>query len=295
LNNLGFASLYDHCRTRLIDPELLSLTDPRYLSFMWDKMANLDLRGSNTETVLHRGFAEMTGYEGLRMVDADQPVYDSFAIDSRATVNQLAAANARHPCELFFTFTCNQKQTFGVHKIWEWVESDQALHNIASVGAEGGVWFTKLRSDEKEAKLAREEAPRISAGILTLQTWIETVTIFLQYIQFGKDSPFLDICGGIKDLWARLEIQNEEDGKVPHCHATVYFRDPLDTQEKLFSMLNLIRSCTETFVTKIEGEELIKKEFISDPGLMVAFLEDMQMKLTHLLKASCSCRRNWPC
>jgi hypothetical protein len=36
----------------------------------------------------------MTGYEGLCMVDADQPVYDSFAIDSRATVNQLAAANA---------------------------------------------------------------------------------------------------------------------------------------------------------------------------------------------------------
>jgi hypothetical protein len=119
------------------------------------------------------------------------------------------------------------------------VESDQALQNIAGVGAEGGVQFTKLRSDEKEAKLARE-ALRISAGILTLRTWIETVTIFLQYIQFGKDSPFLDICGGIKDLWARLEIQNKEDGKVPHCHATVDFRDPPDTQEKLFSMLNHI-------------------------------------------------------
>jgi hypothetical protein len=133
LNNLGFASLYDHCRTGLIDPELLSSTDPRYLLFMWDKMANLGLQGSNAETVLPRGFAEMTGYEGLHMVDADQPVYDSFAIDSRATVNQLAAANARHPCELFFTFTCNQKQTFGVRKTWEWVESDQAFRNFHGV------------------------------------------------------------------------------------------------------------------------------------------------------------------
>jgi hypothetical protein len=45
LNNLGFASLYDHCRTRLINPELLSWTDPQYLSFIWDKMANLEFTG----------------------------------------------------------------------------------------------------------------------------------------------------------------------------------------------------------------------------------------------------------
>ena len=286
LNNIGVASLYDHLRTRLTDPELLSSTDPLYLSYVWDKMANLGLRGSNTETVLRRGFTEMIGYEGLHMVDADQPVYDSFAIDSRATVNQLAAANARHPCELFFTFTCNQKQTFAVRKIWEWVESDQALRNIAGVGTEGNAWFTKLRTDEKEVKLARE-ALRISAGILTLRTWIETITIFLQYIQFGKDSPFIDICGGIEDLWARLEIQNEEDGKVPHVHATVYFKDPPDTQEKLFSMLNLIRTCTETFVSKEEEKELIEKGFVSDPDVMVAFLQDMKTKLTHWCTTRC--------
>ena len=61
---------------------------------MWDKMANIGLRGSNSEMVPCRGFAKMSGCEGLHMMDKDQPVYDSSAIDSRPTVNQLAAINA---------------------------------------------------------------------------------------------------------------------------------------------------------------------------------------------------------
>jgi hypothetical protein len=120
------------------------------LSHMWDKMACLGLRGPNAETVLRRGFAEMIGYEGLHVADADQPVCDTFAVDSRATVNQLAAANDRHPCELFFTSTCNQKQTFAVQKIWEWAESDEAFQSVVGVGEEGNTWFSKLCADEKK-------------------------------------------------------------------------------------------------------------------------------------------------
>lgn len=229
----------------------------------------------------------MIGCEGLHMADADQPVCDSFAINSRATVNQLAAANARHPCELFFTFTCDQKQTFAVRKIWEWVESDQALRSITGVGVKGDAWFAKLRSDDEEAEL-RREASRISAGILVLRTWTETVTIFLQHIQFSEDSPFLNICGGIEDLWARLEIQNEEDGKVPHGDATLHFRHPPDAQDKLLSMLNLIRSCVETFASKEEEKELLQKGFVSNPDLMVSFSQDVEVKLTHWCATRCT-------
>jgi hypothetical protein len=81
------------------------------------------------------------------MNDADQPVYDTFAVNSKSTVNQLAAANARHPCELFFRFTCNQKQSIAVQNIWKWVESDKAIQNIAAI--DGARLFLDLRSDQK--------------------------------------------------------------------------------------------------------------------------------------------------
>jgi hypothetical protein len=110
----------------------------------------------------------------------------------------------------------------------------------------------------------------------------------LQHIQFGRDSPFLNICGGIQDLWARLEIQNEEDGEVPHCHATLHFRNLPDTPDKNLSMLNLIRCCVETFACKEEEKELIDKGFASDPDLMLTFLRDMQTKLTHWCVARCT-------
>ena len=167
------------------------------------------------------------------------------------------------------------------------MENEEAIQNITGVGVDADVWFSKLRSDEKEKELARE-ALRISAGIMMVQTWMETVRIFLQYIQFGKDSPFLGVCGGIKNLWCRLEIQSEEDGKVPHCHATLYFNDPPDTEEKLFSLLNLIRTCIETFATSEEQQELIEKGFVSDPDVMVSFLQDMQTKLTHWCTTRCT-------
>jgi hypothetical protein len=124
VNNLGFASIYDQSRLRLLDPLMLLFTNHiLYQSFVWNELVNLGLRGANTKLLLRRGFSEMKGYEGIRMKDEDQPVYDSYPIDSRATVNQLAAANARQTNDIFFTWTCNAKQTFGVRNITAFVES----------------------------------------------------------------------------------------------------------------------------------------------------------------------------
>jgi hypothetical protein len=97
---------------------------------------------------------------------------------------------------------------------------------------------------------------RISAGIIVIRTWMETVDIFLQYIQFGRDSPFGNVCGDIDDLWNHSGIQNDEDGKVPHCHATLYFKNPSKTEKSVLSLLDLIRSCVETFTTPEEQKNL---------------------------------------
>jgi hypothetical protein len=114
LHALGFASLYDTLRTRMLDPSLLCSSDRNYQFYTWDNIANLGLRGTSTETVLRRGWADMTGYEDIRMRDKENTVYDSYSIESRATVNQISASNARYPVDMFFTWTCNQRKTFGI-------------------------------------------------------------------------------------------------------------------------------------------------------------------------------------
>jgi hypothetical protein len=117
LHALGFPSLYDTLRTRMLDPSLLCSSDRNYQFYAWDNITNLGLRGASTETVLRRGWADMTGYEGIRMRDEKDAVYDSYSIESRATVNQISASNARYPAvDMFFTWTCNQRKTFGIKK-----------------------------------------------------------------------------------------------------------------------------------------------------------------------------------
>ena len=63
------------------------------------------------------------------MKDKDDPMYDESITESRATVNKISARNVRSPVDFFLTWTCNQKDTLGVKKIREWLESDDALRH----------------------------------------------------------------------------------------------------------------------------------------------------------------------
>jgi hypothetical protein len=52
LNHLGVASLYHHCRTRMLDPTLSLSTSHQYMALLWDMVSNLGLRGKNAQLVL---------------------------------------------------------------------------------------------------------------------------------------------------------------------------------------------------------------------------------------------------
>jgi hypothetical protein len=75
-----------------------------------------------------------------------------------------------------------------------WTESEEALEDFILK------FPFAFQFDEMERHLL-QEAFMISAGISMLWAWMELVEIFLEYLQFGKDSPFCDACGGIKDAW----------------------------------------------------------------------------------------------
>jgi hypothetical protein len=222
----------------------------------------------------------VVGNEGLRMQDKDEPVYDSYCIDSRATVNQIAAANGKTASDLFFTWTANQKQTVGLRLIFAWTESEEALEDFIQEFPFAGQF------DEMERSLL-QEAFRISAGISMLRAWMELVEIFFEYLQFGKDSPFRNVCGGIKDVWNRLEIQSEEDAKLPHCHTLIYFKEHPKNEQDALPILQLIRGSIETFATDEEKKELLEKGFVKDPDLMIDFLQDFKRKVAHHCTKRC--------
>jgi predicted GIY-YIG superfamily endonuclease len=284
LNNIGIAGLYDHCRTRILDPTLLTSTSHQSMAFGWDQCANLGLRGNNTIQVLRRGFADVIKDEGIRMKDEEDRVYDKYVLDSKSKVNQVAAANAKHQNELFFTWTCCAKKTLCVRILSTWVESEEAVEYITSQ--------YRLKHgfrdwDDLQEKELTREALRMSSGALILRCWMELVQTFLRYLREGKDSPFTNVCGGLVDFWNRVEIQSEEDGKVPHCHTLLYFRKHPVNDEERFELLNMIRACMSTFLSESEKQELIDKGFVEEPDMIEGFLQDAESFLTHYCTRRC--------
>ena len=292
LHNYGIASLYDMLRTRILDPSLLSSTNHQYQAFCWDAIANLGLRGSDTHMVLRRGWAHVIGHQGLRMQNEGEIIYDTYAIDSRATINQIAAANARKTVDVFFTWTCNQTHTFAVRKITEWIESNEAITSILRKLPLMSSPLDEL--DEVEVKQIRDGL-RMSAALIYLRTWMEITKYFLRYLQVGKDSPFRDVCGGMLNFVNRSEIQDEsKDGKLPHQHTLVYFRNHPMSDEAAFPILQMIRGSVEYFATADERKELLNKGFVSDPDLMIEFLQQMKTMLAHHCARRCQIVvRNW--
>jgi hypothetical protein len=69
------ASLSDHAKMRLKSIGNTASTDPRYLTFMFDSIANGAIEGSDTRLVLSRGFEESMGPAGMRMRNKDDNLY----------------------------------------------------------------------------------------------------------------------------------------------------------------------------------------------------------------------------
>ena len=282
LNNMGIASLLQHIRTRILDPSLLSSSSHKYFGFAWDMVANLGLRGYNAELILRRGFDDIIGTnEDIRLRTPD--LHDTHSIDSRATVNQLAAANGKHRCDLFFTWTCDQKDTLCVNDIWSWCESDEAVKLICNkYNTQQDSIFNYDETQEIKMGL------RQSAHIYMLLSWIAIGDEFLDYLKRGKDSPFINIVGGIENIWDRKEIQgNQQDGKLPHHHTLFFFKTTIPSEEERLKMLDTIRGCMNSCCTTKERSELIEKGFVKDVDMLQSLLENYAIKLKHHCTTRC--------
>ena len=128
----GFASIKNHVKCRIKLPGSSTSTNPTYISFLYDILANLTLSRGDSRIILNRGLIESTKNSGLDVRSRDDSLYTD-SIDSRQAVKRLCASQKYFKMDFFLTFTCNQSEHFGMKRIKKWVDDCLAfilsMHN----------------------------------------------------------------------------------------------------------------------------------------------------------------------
>jgi hypothetical protein len=119
----GIASMQEHIQSRLTNPSLRCSTDPQYIFYAYDCVANIRLRGEDTRIILSHGFVESQGTGGLKANRSHE--FNTDAVDSRPVVNRLAAAMGEKNFTYFFTQTVNQSGFFGIKPMKDWIDSQE--------------------------------------------------------------------------------------------------------------------------------------------------------------------------
>ena len=200
----GFASMQEHIQTRLTNPSLRCFTDPRYIFYAYDCVANINLRGEDTRIILSHGFVESQGSGGLKANRSRE--FNTDAVDSRPVVNRLAAALAERNFTYFYTQTVNQSGFFGIKPMKDWIDS-QEYEKLLFEGR------ANLMYEEKEEL---QKAGKESSCIALLRQWMEVSEIFMTYISKSDEHPL----GKVEDIWWRHEYQTAK-ANLSHIHALI--------------------------------------------------------------------------
>ena len=200
----GIASMQEHIQSRLSNPSLRCSSDPRYVFYAYDCVANISLRGEDTRIILSRGFVESQGTGGLKANRSRE--FNTDAVDSRPVVNRLAAAMGERNFTYFFTQTVNQSGFFGIKPMKDWIDS-QEFKTLLLQGR------TNLTFEEKEELWT---AGKESSCVPLVRQWMEVSEIFMTYIAKSEEQPL----GKVEHIWWRHEYQSAK-ANLSHIHALI--------------------------------------------------------------------------
>ena len=262
--SLGFAGVGDHMRTRLTDMSSRTSTDPRYIFYAFDCLANVHLRGQDSRIVLSRGFVKEEGSVGMRSNCSEH--FNTDAIDSRPVVNRLAAAVKDEPATYFFTQTCNQREFFGVREIKRWLDSDE-LRNLLKEEASDSMDVDDLLKAVKQ-----------SACVVLNRNWMEVAEIYMLYIAKSPEHPL----GEVAKIWWRHEYQ-DATGNLSHIHCLIWLRDTSHQWE----IQDRIRGSISELIRPSEIEQLVQEGFLHDGNDVYRVREDGRRFLFHTHSERC--------
>jgi predicted GIY-YIG superfamily endonuclease len=259
----GIASMEEHIKSRLTNPSLRCSTDPRYIFYAYDCVANINLRGEDARIILSRGFAEKQGRGGLQANRSHD--FNTDSVDSRPVVNRLAAAMGEKNFTYFFTQTVNQSGFFGMKPMKDWIDSEE-FKMLLFEGRQN------LTFEEKEELL---RAGKESSCIPFVRQWMEVSEIFMTYIAKSDELPL----GKVENIWWRHEYQSAK-ANLSHIHALIRLAD----SEGEAVILDRIRGMIGDLIRPEEAEQLIAEGVLKD---MNDYLETREMA-RRVLKHSCS-------
>ena len=281
----GVASMADHAKARLKSVSNCASTNPRYLTFLFDSLANGALEGQDTRVVLSRGFEESMGPAGMRIRNKGDDLY-SDTIDNRQCVHDLTASERDKPSDLFVTMTCNQREHFGIKSIKRYVDDGEAVNNYIRYHKEQFPLEKPLSGDaKKEVQKAFQEA----SIALTVRNWMEVRKIIMRYI---LKSPELPMGSQVEKLFVRDEYQGDA-GNLSHLHMLITLLKGYDTAEGRALIQALIRGFVDEIVGVDEVEGLIQEGLIEDWEDYSLMKEQAKSFLSHQHSERCM-RRTGP-
>jgi len=268
LRRFGIADLTTQLRSRVTNPALATSTDPRYLCYAFDALVNLGCRHEDTRVVLNRGIIGTK--DGIALQEGGTSHFNVDTVDSRPTVNRLAAAVAEKKVSYFFTHTPNASDHFGLAPIREWVCSDEAVEANGGDRSKPGQ-FGEIR-----------QALRQASGPVLLRNWMETARIYMDYITLSPERPL----GKVEHIWWRFEFQDAV-GNLPHIHALLWLEEGSETQEVTEGR---IRGSNVDLITADEVDELIAEGLLSCREEAMTVKELARRLLDHVCSDRCQRR-----
>ena len=96
----GIADIKSHTRCRLCLPFSTTSTDPTYISFQYDILANLTMTHGDSRIILNRGLVESSDKTGLQVRSRGENLLTD-SVDSKQTVRNLCSSQKYHKMDFF--------------------------------------------------------------------------------------------------------------------------------------------------------------------------------------------------
>eukprot|EP00978_Attheya_sp_CCMP212_P016917 scaffold44688_cov58-Attheya_sp.AAC.1 len=272
----GFAGVVEQIQARSWNASLLCGTDPRQFFNAFDQLNNLYLRMNDSRVVMRRGFERITYGKTLGAnFDNDELLVCGDVIDSRQTVQQLSLMLRQKKATYFLSFSCNQKETFGVSSIKQWVEDEcETIMNDKD---------SHLNFEERE-EIAH--AFRVSSMVQMFRTWCLVVETVMDWIVNSDEHP----CGVVEDYFWRHD-NNEVNDNLTHVHCILFVRDA-EKAEYFEEVMNRIRCSSTTLMTCVEVEEMARDGILDNRAQAFERWEASHYLLRHdCIKGGFLCRQ----
>ena len=260
----GVASLVNHVRNRIQLADATSGVDYRYHTYMFDSLLNRNLSNEDSRVVLNRGVASCNTPAGLKVREKDDHFF-SDSIDNRQNVMNLTESQKYYRSNWFITITANQKLTFGLSPVKNWIDGDGWVPEVE-----------KIIGRELEYDEMREFRTAVHDSSCTLMTrcWLKVRYIIMAYIMDSLEKPF----GDLLTLFWRDEYQDGE-GNLSHIHGLA--RAVVGSEGELRVLRDKIRGFNADIVRIEEVDDFVERGIFDRHEDWYTMSEEARMLLTH--------------